>query len=324
MPLADGNARASRGADWADDRIIPPDLDWRAYDSAPEQHKVRAAADYEQQVIDSFYGNREIAGACWPWDKANDHGLRFRPAEVTVYSGVNGERKSLLTGQIGLGLMRRRESVLVMSFEMRVDKTLKRMLRQSAGCREPALDYIKAWHRWSRGRLWLYDHLGNCSPRQAVAIARYAAKELGVKHIIVDSMMKVISKTDDYSGQKQFIGDLAALALAHSCHVHVVTHARKGDSLKDGIDKWSVKGASEITDQADNVVLISKNLDKKPGEYDQFLKIAKQRDGEYEGTLGLFFDPESLSFGEREGVRWPTIRMDLEDDEERAAIEAES
>ena len=33
-------------------------------------------------------------------------------------------------------------------------------------------------------------------------------------------------------------------------------------------------------------------------EHDQFLTIAKQRHGEYEGTLGLWFDPKALAFSE--------------------------
>lgn len=309
MPLPDSNVRALRGAQSLDARIIPDDFDWKRYDVAPEQHKVRPASEYEQAVIDEFYGEGDGQGAYWPWDKCTNKGMRFRPCEVSVFAGINGHRKSMLTSQIALHLMRQDEPVLVMSFEMRVVKTLSRMLRQSAGCAEPSLAYLKAWHRWSGGRLWCYDHLGTCGPRQTIAVARYATHELGVKHVLIDSLMKVVSAPDDYAEQKKFVGDLGALALAEKCHVHLVAHARKGKDERDGIGKWDVKGAGEITDQADNVLLVSKKIEPEEGQPDQWLEVAKQRDGAFEGTFGLYFNADALSFGESPGGRWPMIHV---------------
>jgi twinkle protein len=140
-------------------------------------------------------------------------------------------------------------------------------------------------------------------------VARYAAHELGVKHILIDSLMKVVSAPDDYAEQKKFVGDLGAVALAEKCHVHLVAHARKGRDEREGIDKWSVKGASEITDQADNVLLVSKKAEPEEGQPDQWLEVAKQRDGAFEGTFGLFFNADSLAFGESPDGRWPMVNV---------------
>ena len=119
--------------------------------------------------------------------------------------------------------------------------------------------------------------------------------------------------------------ELGALALANACHVHLVAHARKGRVESDAIDKWDVKGAGEITDQADNLVLVSVNAKPQEGEFDQFLKMAKQRDGAFNGTLGLYFNPEALTFGEKPAGRWPMIAVGNRDaDDERKAIQAES
>lgn len=296
-----------RGETFLDRRIIPAEFDWRDYDTTDERHKVKPASDYLGEVLRAFEGADEAIGAFWPWDKMNDRGMRFRPAEVTIYAGINGNRKSMMTTQIALQLMRQQQPVLIASFEMAPRMTLKRMANQAAGARLPSVEYLERLHAWTDGRLWLYDHLGACAPRQVLAVMRYAASELGVKHFFIDSLMKVVKGTDDYSGQKEFIGSLCAFSLAHEAHVHLVAHARKGKDISGGIDKWDIKGASEITDQVDNVCLVSKVEDEKEGEPNQWLEVAKQRNGEFEGRVGLYFDSASLSFAEQPGKRWPGI-----------------
>ena len=296
-----------RGGSFLDKRIIPADFDWREYDVTEEHHKVKPASAYLDEVLLSFNASQEAHGAYWPWDKMNDRGMRFRPGETTIYAGINGNRKSMLTTQIALHLMRQDQACLIASFEMSPRMTLKRMSCQAAGSRMPSEDYIKELSWWTDGRLWIYDHLGLCAPRQMLAIARYAVTELKVRHVFVDSLMKVVRGTDDYNGQKEFVNSLCALGLAHSAHMHLVAHARKGKNIADGIDKWDIKGASEIADQVDNVCLVNKADDAASGEPNQWLDIAKQRNGEYEGKVGLHFDPASLSFSESHARRWPGI-----------------
>lgn len=315
-------------------RVVPDDFDWTAYDELPERSKVIRPGSLVDAVIASFHGSGEASGAALPWEKARDK-FRLRPGEVTVWAGVNGHRKSMLTTQIALGLMRQREQVLIASFEMRPRDTMKRMTRQAAMVADPSDAYVTAFHRWADAdRLWLYDHYGTCDAKRALAVANYAARDLGVRHILVDSLMKVIRQADDYNGQKSFVGDLCALALAHGVHVHLVAHLRKGERETDAPDKFDIKGASEIADQVDNVVLVQKNLrkaraiergDPDDGSPDQFVAVAKQRHGAYEGTLGLWFDDPSVSFAETPNRRAPFLPLELDPEaaDERAAIQAE-
>lgn len=289
-------------------RLIDDNIDWQAYEEEPERAKVISPKALAQEVIDAFYGDAEKAGDLLPWDKAQER-FRLRSREVTVWAGINGHRKSMITSQIALGLMRQGKKVLIASLEMRPAQTMQRMTRQAAATECPSIPYIRAFHRWTDGKLWIYDHLGHCEPSRILAVCRYAARELGCEHLVIDSMMKIVAGTDDYTGQKVFVGDLCALALAHGVHVHLVAHAKKAESERDALNKFSVKGASEIGDQVDNLVLVQKNLRKAEkiaagvecDEHDQFLTVAKQRNGEYEGTMGLFFDSGSLGFVEREG-----------------------
>lgn len=299
-----------KGREVLDRRILTDaEFDWREYDVIEERVKVRPGADFVDEVIARYNGKVvTLGGDRWPWDKAEEKGLRFRPGEITIYAGINGHRKSMLTSQIALQLMKDGVPVLMQSFEMRPTSQVERMLRQSAGG-IPSDRYGLYWKSWSTGRLWIYDHFGSCTPRQSLAVSRYAVSELGVRHVFVDSLMKVVDKADDYNAQKSFVGGLCSLAMAHNVHVHLVCHARKGKDERAGIEKWDVKGAGEITDQADNVVLVNKSEPKEEGGANQWLEIAKQRNGEWEGKLALWFHDQALSFAEKPsaGNRWPGI-----------------
>jgi twinkle protein len=308
--VRDPNDAAARGASILDRRIIAKDFDWEKWLPPEQKVKVRPASDFGQEVIDGFLGESIHQGAYWPWDKANDLGLRFRQQEVTVYAGINGHRKSTIAGQIALHLMRYDEPCLITSLEMPPVKTLHRMAKQSAGTDKPSLRYLQAWNQWTEGRLWIYDWLGFCEPRQVLAVSYFAAHELGVRHIFLDSLMKIVAAVDDYTAQKRFVADLNTLAMTEKCHVHLIAHARKGRDEADVIDKFDVKGAGEIIDQADNAILVQKNLREKDVEgspVDQFVTVSKQRDGVFEGTMGLWFNPAAMTFGEKPGGHWPPI-----------------
>jgi twinkle protein len=297
-------------------KVIPDTFDWRLYDELPERSKVVPAAKYADEVVDLFYGEQSVRGAYLPWDKSTDK-LRLRRREVTLWAGINGHGKTLVTSQIALGLMRQGEKVLLASFEMRPASTMQRMTRQAAVRSEPSIPYIRKFHEWTDARLWIYDHFGTCEPMKAIAVCQYAAQEFGVRHVFVDSLMKCVRGQDDYNGQKAFVGDLCTLALAHDLHVHLVAHARKGQHEGDALDKFDIKGAGEITDQVDNVVMIQRNKRKEAarerGESDDspdvFVNVCKQRHGNFEGALGFWYDPRSGTYAE--GAKSPARPLNM-------------
>jgi twinkle protein len=293
--------------------LIDDDFDWREYDIAPEQHKVIKASSLADAVVDGFYAPTETKGDYLPWEKSQAR-LRLREHEVSLWAGINGHRKSMVTTQIAMTLLAQDSRCLIMSFEMRPKDTMMRACRMAAVSETPSTAYIRKLHEWTDNKLWLYDHYGSATTRQVLAVCRYAATELGISHIFIDSLMKCVAKTDDYNEQKIFVGDLCGAASAYPIHIHLIAHAKKGQSEVDKINKFDVKGASEITDQVDNVVLVQKNLNKekakKNGEaetedFDQWLSVEKQRHGAYEGTMGLYFHSESLRFTERRGPPLP-------------------
>jgi len=249
-----------------------------------------------------------------PWLKTQKS-FDYRPGEVTVYAGSNGGGKSLMTGQIALGLIKQKQKICIASFEMKPKRTLTRMLRQFAGYNfdapgfnvsEKVAKICVDFSIWSDGCLWLYDQQGSVNARQVVAMARYCAVELGIQHVFIDSLMKCVSAEDAYNEQKGFVDELCAVARDHNVHIHLIHHIRKGSSEEIMPNKMDIKGSGSITDQVDNVFLWFRNKKKENAlrakdtsemlAPDAFLMCEKQRNGEGEEWYTLFFDRDSQQY----------------------------
>lgn len=266
--------------------------------------KIKFAAEFTGDLQAYFKPNKATPGVALPWQKAP--GFRLRPGEVTIWAGVNGTGKSLVTGQVvGLGALHAGEKVFIASLEMPPVTTLARMLRQASAGRNPSDQYIHDFLDANFNSLLVLDHRGVVKPKQMLGILWYIHERLGgVNHVIVDSLMKCGLGVDDYNSQKWFVNELCSFAGQTKTHVHLVAHARKGESSKAKLDKFDIKGASEISDQVDNVVLVWRNKDKEDkvrrGEEsddpDCILTVDKQRHGEWEGKIALWFHADSMNY----------------------------
>lgn len=303
-------------------RILrPQEIDFDAYLKANDvAQKVRPASEWLDELAAEL--SAPAAAQCvMPWPKTQSS-FQYRPGEVTLYAGGNGGGKSLITGQIALGLIKQQQKVCIASFEMKPKRTLHRMVRQFAG---ETLDlrgedfmrglFVK-FNAFAGSEMWLYDQQGTVTSQQVIAVTRYCAVELGVQHMFVDSLMKCVSGEDDYNAQKYFVDELTALARDHGIHIHLIHHIRKlaNDELKP--NKNDVKGTGAITDQVDNVLIMWRNKKKEhkvqagnsPGDDpDAMLMCEKQRNGEGEDWFNLWFDPQSQQFLEAPDGRCMTF-----------------
>jgi twinkle protein len=294
-------------------------VDFLAYTKETEAgHKVRPAALYVQQLIDELGVENREPKCYLPWEKTHPL-VQFRPGEVTLWGGVNGHGKSLITGMAALSLISQGEKVCIASFEMKPKRTLERMSRQWSGQAAPYgqelsdprvlasfKDVYEQFASWTENNLWLYDQQGTVQIDVLVGVLRYCAKELGITHFFIDSLMKCVKGEDDYNGQKAFIDEVTAIARDYGMHIHVVHHIRKLSSEEDTPDKTDVKGSGSITDQVDNLLLMWRNKkkerDQQAGkmvaseEPDALLICEKQRNGEWEGRIALFYERDSQQF----------------------------
>lgn len=279
--------------------VIPDDIDFSAYMTEPEQHAVMPASSFLQATVDKFYqADEDQKLPTMLWHKTRDK-VQFRPGEVSLWAGINGHGKSTLLSQVELDLCYQGERVMVASFEMRPVTQMTRKNRQACGGRLPSMDFIHKFSDWTDGRLWLYDHVGAVDWRKLIAVMRYAIEKFKITHFVVDSLMKCVRGEDDYNAQKNFVDELCAFAQAHQVHIHLVHHVRKGESEQKTPGKFDIKGAGAITDMVDNVFIVWRNKkaeQENNGEPTCILACEKQRNGEFEGKFGFWFNVDSQQY----------------------------
>jgi len=286
--------------------FIPDDIDFATYlQETDAKTKVKPASDFVQDAKERRRTRTKSKKTFLPWPKCNDS-FEFRRGEVSVWAGQNGHGKTDLTTQVALSLVGQDEMVCVASFEMKPTTTISRMVRMFAmtnpesakhngGSGLDTLDTLyDDFGDWTTGRLWLYDQTGSANPDTVLGMVKFCAKELGIQHVFIDSLMKCIRAEDDYNGQKEFVDCLCAIAKDCDLHIHLVHHLKKPPKESDMPDKHDTKGSGSITDQVDNLFMVWRNKPKEDAykaqgeknplqkQPDSYLLCRKQRN--YEGS----------------------------------------
>lgn len=294
-----------------------------------DPQELKCASIFVDKVIDEFYPPQGVRlGYNPPWMKAQNK-ILFRPSELSVWTGINGHGKSQFLGQIILSCMRQGAKVCIASLELRPERLLMRLTRQVAGLATPSQEDIRAIHQWYKEKLLIFDLLGTAKAQRLLDVFKYARQRYGVDVFVIDSFLKLDIAEDDYKSQKEFIEKLCDFKNEYNCHVHVIVHPRKSSDETQPPNKLDCKGTGAITDLADNCFCIWRNkkkedLQKLREQGDQLaekeLEILKsfdclwicdkQRNGDWEGKLGLWFEPNSYQYLNNENQR-PTQYVDF-------------
>lgn len=232
---------------------------------------VYPADKYEKSVIDYFYPSNEVLpGFAFEWECMSH--IRIRPAELSVWAGINGHGKSMIASQVALMAARAGEQTVIASFEMPAHKTLGRMVKQATGEQTPSRGRIKECLAWMREYIHIYDSLGRGNVTQMLNNFQIACETQGTTQYIIDSLMKCGLAEDDYSKQKFLVEDFHNAAMKLHAHVHLIAHARKSRDESDKPGKMDIAGAAGITNIADNVYTVWRNKPKEAKRNDCYRK----------------------------------------------------
>lgn len=276
-----------------------PDIDYEAYlkSSKSDTQKIKLVSEYSDDIQEYLDKGDEISGTQFPFAKL--HGLfGFRDSEVTLWTGYNGHKKSMMLGFVVLkSFLANSEKTCIASFEMKPVKTIARMVRQFSHVSNPQeneyVDFIEHVGR----NFYILDQMGGMTPQRLYGVITYCAKELGVKHFVIDSLMRIVAGEDDHNAQKDFIVKLCEISNATGIHIHIVHHTKKGDENKPS-GRYDAKGSGAISDNVHNSITVWSNKNKQTEMPDVILSCDKQREGEWEGRIALNFDPVTLNFTE--------------------------
>jgi twinkle protein len=282
---------------------IIKDEDFRDYIAQTQRQSIRPASDFVDEAMDMLENGISNVGDTLPWIKTHDT-FRFREGELTIWAGVNGNGKSLVMGQTALWLIKH-TSVLIASMEMSPKQTIARMLRQGYGGSKPDQEFAEIFKDRTDFNLWVYDQTGSIESDKIIGMIHWAAEKKGIKHIMIDSLVKCGVNQDNNEAQKRFVDALCWTAKHYKVHIHLVNHMRKphGEAKNYTPDKFSIKGAGEITDLADNVLIVHRNAEKYDAvinnepcdseDPDGFIYCLKQRNGEWEGLYNFWWNPDA-------------------------------
>ena len=263
--------------------------------------------DFTDEIIDSFNNPERENGTKTGFDNLDSILGGWRDSELTIWSGRNSAGKSTLLNQVFLHLAESNIKGCIASFEMPVVRYLGWMVRQYTGKAYPDEWQVREFTSWLSGKTYILNSLDSLTPAVILDTFEYASRRYGVKHFLIDSLMKVsFPGKEELKEHKLFINQLTSFAHKFKCHVHLVAHPRKGGRDSDRPGKVDIMGTGDITNLADNVLIMHRpdEEEKEAGIANQaivpdaILYVKKNRVKGTEGSLKLKFDLSTKKFYE--------------------------
>jgi len=278
------------------------DIDWQRYMRPEDRTRiVPAEALAARAKARLMVGADAEEGLRLPWPKTHGKVL-VRPAKLAVWAGWTHHGKTQMVKQAMLGAVQQSERVLIASMEEEVVDVYCDLAMMACGEAQPGPRALDQFNAFVTGKLWLFDQQGQIDPARMLAVVRYAAAELKIGQVVIDSLMLLAVNRDDYEAQAKFIGQLKATAKESGATVHLVAHMRKRDG-KHGDEApgtvHDIAGGHEIASVADYVFLPWRNRHQIAGRPACELKVEKQRGSvNWLGTVNLNFHAMSRQFVE--------------------------
>jgi twinkle protein len=276
-------------------------IDWQRYMKSDDKSRVVPAESLAEKAKERLMlGAAQESGLTLPWPKTHGRVL-LRPGKVAVWAGWTHHGKTQMVKQVMLHGVSNSERVLIASMEEEVTDVYCDMAVMACGSQEPRQKDLTKFTEFVTGKLWLYDQQGQIDPMRMNAVIRYAAAELKITQVVIDSLMMLQMPRDDYDAQSRFVSQLHSTAKDTGVTVHLVAHMRKRDG-KGGDESvgtiHDISGGHEIGSMVDYVLLPWRDK-KKDARPNCQLKIEKQRGRiNWLGTIDLNFHQTSRQFVE--------------------------
>ena len=287
---------------WQDELLVPPTAG-----------DVKAPEDFGDEAWEYMQGINQKHGVSTPW---RNFDFRFKAGTFNIFMGMSGSGKSQLTQQIALhatrdGAATKPQKVLIWSAEMPTPAVVSTFCKLAGGTKNPSREYFDKTLDYLGERIWIYQRNHRVTLEELIGISLFAQRELGVTMVIIDSMMKIHSKANAANlnmAQQDMADQFAITARDTGLIFLMVAHARKGESERARVDKFSLKGSGGITDMASTLFAVNRNIEKSEiqkgmigkrtdeqvqevlNQPDCFLECLKNREGGNMPSISLHFN----------------------------------
>ena len=280
--------------------------------------EIKSAGDFAETSWEYFYpSSAGMAGYNTPWLSLP---FKIRAHELTVITGFEGCGKTTGLNQITDCLIDQGQKGFMASLEVGGGTNVGNMIQMALCTHQPNREGHDRVLDVLNDNLYLYDFVGRLDQSKLLDAMTYAHKRYGTFFYIIDSLLRVGIRTDDYNAQTAFMDALCVFVKMYPTHVFLVAHARKEqEGQLRAPDSDSIKGTGDIKDLTMNILSFWRNkkksseLGKALGREDYSaitelkgkpcgnLAIRKQRNGQpgSKGNLAdidLWFDNTSSQF----------------------------
>lgn len=227
-----------------------------------------------------------------PWSET-EQSVRFTPGRWSVWSGPTFSGKTQLLRQTVLHAAKfQNRRTMFISLEEEPDEVWREFTCLAVGTRYPSQVQVRAAQELFRDRIWVFDSTEMVDPTLLLGIIRFGIERFGFSQIVVDSLMRLGLRSDDYEGQRELGNNLGRFVKLTRTHLHLVAHPRKTQNSRDAMDLYDIGGAQSLVAQADCVLTLERQ--HKPGEPTNVLTLWKQRgDVNWIGKLKLWYCQQS-------------------------------
>lgn len=220
----------------------------------------------------------------------------------------NPTGKTTFLGQLSLDFAENGVNTLWGSFEIKNTRLMHKLLQQFSRGPLPDDKLQKAQalevlaDRFENLPLYFMKFHGGSDIDDVLDAMEYSAYVHDVEHFILDNMQFMITRNsskhnssfDKYDIQDIAIEKFRKFATSKNVHVTLVVHPRKeAEDMKLGMS--SVYGSAKATQEADNVLILQKDMTNQNRKY---IEVKKNR---YDGTLGIcpmYFQFDSKRYSE--------------------------
>ena len=277
---------------------------------------LRDAADIEYQSAMHVIGD-SIETGFYEYDKFVED---WKPEELTVIFGRNGEGKSTFISQIIANCLEKKVKTFLYSGEMSDNKIQDWLYKQIIGGNKNYLrtiitkygdktevkpEIIKKIKDWHRGTLYLYDRnekeiTGDLS--KFFEVMQIAAKRYGVKLFIIDNLMAILEENADslFSDQANFVQACKNFAITNKVHVVLLAHPNKEkreimSGSKGNLEKNDISGSNNIPNKSDNIIAVER-LWGDDADCDAIITSLKDRNTGQRLQMKFYFSQTTLRF----------------------------
>ena len=290
--------------------------DLSKYRDMAHKHNIVNPLHYREELVEHFTGDPHKKGSALPWHCMD--GLRVRPGEILLWAGANFHGKSAILTQCMTQWMKEDHKVLLISPEFSPTLNLSRLVQQILGQLPVDIDEagVNAALSFLESRFLVYDAIGSVDVEDLMAVIYFAQEQYGITMCALDNLtvMAMPSGMDVNQGHASLMTSLVQTARNTDVSIHVVCHTRK-PQMGEPISRYNIRGASQLSDLADVILLVERNESKEKKladikldsedrkeirmQADTRLHCLKNRHGSaWTGVGKLFFSPISMRWYE--------------------------